>query len=181
MEMTLPPMARPAPRGWYWANSAGTWYCHEQVGKHCYDQTRVAYLKPGPGHPVPAPPANHMQLIGNVTWSKLGRYREGGAIQFDGKSYGQILHTDDYNFNTNQYYPKAKSEFTLQMTIHPTGPTTGQVQILADKCNEWQLRINEQGMIEWHVHLVGDGPGRQSHSDTTLYIPLVILSIKYTG
>ena len=48
------------------------------------------------------------------------------------------------------------------MTIHPTGPTVGKVQVLADKCNEWQLRINAKGQIEWHVHLVGDGPGRVS-------------------
>jgi hypothetical protein len=151
----------PAPRDWYWANSAGTWYCHEQSGKHCHDTSKNSYLQPGPGHPHAAPPSNPILLVGNVTWSKLGRYREGGAILFDGtnSSYGDIEHTDEYNFTHNPYYPTAKSEFTLQMTIHPVGPTVGRVQVLADKCDKWQLRINEKGQVEWHVHLVSDGPG----------------------
>ena len=151
----------PAPRDWYWANSAGTWFCHEQSGTHCHDTSKTAYLHPGGGHPIVAPPANPMSFQGNVTWSKLGRYREGGAVQFDGKSsYAQITHTEEYNFSYNKYYPLAQAEFTLQLVVHPTGPTTDRVQILADKCDKWQLRINEFGRIEWHVHLVGDGPGR---------------------
>jgi hypothetical protein len=152
----------PAPRDWYWANSAGTWYCHEQTGKHCHDTSKTDYLVAGPGHPYVAPPDNPILLVGNVSWSKLGRYREGGAILFDGKSYGQLVHTSEYNFTYNQFYPRALSEFTLQLTIHPVGPTVGRVQVLVDKPNEWQLRINERGQVEWHVHLVGDGPGRVS-------------------
>lgn len=151
----------PAPRDWYWANSAGTWYCHEKTGRYCHDLSKNSYLTAGPGHPYAAPPDNPIELVGNVTWSKLGRYRDGGAILFDGSnnSYGTLNHTNEYNFTYNEYYPTAVSEFTLQMVIHPVGPTTERVQVLAHKCNDWQLRINAQGKIEWHVHLVGDGPG----------------------
>jgi hypothetical protein len=124
----------PAPRDWYWANSAGTWYCHEQTGTHCYDTSKASYLTPGPGHPVAAPPANPIQLIGNVTWSKLGRYRGGGAIEFDGKSYGQTLHTDEYNFTYNQYYPTAKSEFTLQMAATPGNTSATRIPQFAPAC-----------------------------------------------
>ena len=89
------------PRDWYWANSAGTWYCHEQAGVICDDHSKSFYLKAGPGHPIPAPPSNPIHLEGNVTWSKLGRFRNGGAILFDGgESYGWINHTDEYNFTT---------------------------------------------------------------------------------
>eukprot|EP01052_Picozoa_sp_SAG31_P014511 SAG31_NODE_905_length_11119_cov_2.887931_2_plen_171_part_00 len=59
-----------APSGWYWANYGGTWYCHEQQGKYCYETAKSSYLQPGPGHPFPAPPPNHLELVGNVTWSK---------------------------------------------------------------------------------------------------------------
>ena len=48
----------PAPRDWYWANSAGTWYCHEKTGEFCHDHSKKAYLTPGPGHPYAAPPDN---------------------------------------------------------------------------------------------------------------------------
>ena len=146
----------PAPTGWYWANYGGTWYCHEQQGKYCYETAKADYLKPGPGHPIPAPPANHLELVGNVTWSTLGRFRSGGAIMFDGSntSYGLVLNTAEYNFSHNEYYPTAKSEFTLQLTVHPVGPTTEKVQVLVDKHDEWRLLINAQGNIEWHVHLV---------------------------
>ena len=72
----------PAPRDWYWANSAGTWYCHEKTGESlltieeprkyqvllsdgtfvagefCHDHSKKAYLTPGPGHPYAAPPDN---------------------------------------------------------------------------------------------------------------------------
>jgi hypothetical protein len=111
----------PAPSGWYWANSAGTWNCHEQKGKRCLDTGKASYLKPGPGHAIVAPPANPLLLVGNVTWSTLGRFREGGAIMFDGggsSSYGQVANTAEYDFSHNQYYPSARSEFTLQMTVH---------------------------------------------------------------
>ena len=37
--------------------------------------------------------------VGNVTWSKLGRFRGGGAIKLDGQTgHGWINHTDEYNF-----------------------------------------------------------------------------------
>jgi hypothetical protein len=29
-----------APRDWYWAQTAGTWYCHEMQGDACDDMTR---------------------------------------------------------------------------------------------------------------------------------------------
>jgi hypothetical protein len=65
-----------------------------------------------------------------------------------------VKHTDEYNFTSNPYYPKAASEFTMQMTVHPTGITTGKLQILAAKPGEWRLLINSDGKLEWHVKLI---------------------------
>ena len=144
-----------APRDWYWANSAGTWYCHEQSGTVCSDLSKQSYLAAGPGHPIAAPPSNPIHLEGNVTWSKLGRFREGGAILLDGATaFGWVSHTAEYNFTTNEYYARAVSEFTVQLTVHPVGPTTGKVQTLVAKENEWALLINEEGKLEWHVHVL---------------------------
>ena len=107
----------------------------------------------------------------------LCRYRDGGAILFDGSnsSYGQLTHTQEYNFSHNPYYPTAKSEFTLQLVVHPVGPTKQRVQVLADKCNEWQLRINAEGRVEWHVHLVSDGPGEISVNPWTFATGTTVL------
>ena len=58
-----------------------------------------------------------------------------------------MLNTAEYNFSHNEFYPTAKSEFTLQLTVHPVGPTTQRVQVLADKAHEWRLLINAQGQI----------------------------------
>ena len=160
---------------WYWANSAGTWYCHEQSGTICDDHTKAGYVAAGPGHPIAAPPSNPIHLEGNVTWSKLGRFRGGGAILLDGSTaFGWMNHTSEYNFtqnnvsdvhrsalssvpsnNCSQYYGRAVSEFTVQLTIHPVGPTTGGVQMLVAKDDEWRLLINAEGRLEWHVHTLG--------------------------
>ena len=87
--------------------------------------------------------------------SKLGRFADGGAILFDGVSaYGVINHTVELNFSYNEFYPRAVSEFTVQMTVHPVGPTTGKVQTLIAKGDEWKLQINAEGKIEWHVHVL---------------------------
>jgi hypothetical protein len=40
------------------------------------------------------------------------------------------------------------------MTIHPVGATAGKVQTLLAKENEWKLLINEEGKLEWHVHVL---------------------------
>ena len=40
------------------------------------------------------------------------------------------------------------------MTIHPVGATTGQVQTLIAKEDEWKLLINVEGRLEWHVHVL---------------------------
>lgn len=54
-----------------------------------------------------------------------------------------------------RYYARAVSEFTVQLTVHPVGATTGKVQILVAKENEWKLLINGDGKLEWHVHTLG--------------------------
>ena len=51
----------------------------------------------------------------------------------------------------SEYYARAVSEFTVQMTVHPVGPTTtagggsGAAQTLISKENEWKLLINGDG------------------------------------
>ena len=81
-----------------WANCGGTWCCHEQTGDICDDHTKAGYTVPGPGHPIVALPSNPI-VLSNHSWSKLGRYRQGGAVLFDGThSIGLIKHTDEYNF-----------------------------------------------------------------------------------
>ena len=55
----------------------------------------------------------------------------------------------------NGFGVNKSSEFTLQMVIHPVGPTTEKVQVLSDKPGAWRLSINAQGRIEWAVNLAG--------------------------
>ena len=59
--------------------------------------------------------------------------------------------------------------------MHPVGSTKERVQVLADKCNEWQLRINAEGRVEWHVHLVSDGPGEISVNPWTFATGTTVL------
>lgn len=160
-----------APRDWYWAQTAGTWYCHDVGSKVCYDHTRSAgcnrpnqpgCVKPGgpPGGYI-APPQNPIVLKGGDSdsqrWSKFGRFRSGGSVLFDGRStYGLLKHTPEYNFTLNHFYPRALSEFTVQMVVHPVGPTVGGTdQVLASKPGEWRLSINPAGVVEWAVSLAG--------------------------
>jgi hypothetical protein len=131
----------PGPRSYYAASDAGTWWCHEQEGTVCHDLTRPATT--GPGHPIPAPPPNHMNLSSGVTWSTLGVYRGGGALGFDGnRSFGVIRHTPEYDFGT---------EFTLQMVVHPLDRTPGSRQVLASMADAWRLEISEEGTPRWNV------------------------------
>jgi hypothetical protein len=39
--------------------------------------------------------------------------------------------------------------------VHPIGPTTGKLQVLAHKPGEWKLAINANGVLEWSVSLSG--------------------------
>jgi hypothetical protein len=63
-----------APRDWYWAQSAGTWYCHEMTGSVCADHTRMGggcstNHTPGcAGHVYP--PGSTIQLHGATNASK---------------------------------------------------------------------------------------------------------------
>jgi hypothetical protein len=67
-------------------------------------------------------------------------------------SYGLVNHTAEYNFTYNKYYPYANaSEFTVQMVVHPTGPTVGRTQVLAAKQGEWKLQLNADGVVEWQA------------------------------
>lgn len=98
-------------------------------------------------------------------WSKLGRFRSGGAARFDGTStFGITSHELEFNFTSNIYYEakgmigggvNQSSEFSLQMVVHPIGSTTGKRQVLANKPGEWQLSINAKGILEWAVSLSG--------------------------
>jgi hypothetical protein len=165
------------PRDWYQANTAGTWHCHDKSGDICDDHTRAQYLSPGAGHPVAAPPPNPIQLV-NVTWSRLGRYRSGGAIAFNGMtSYAKLNHSSEYNFTFNADYPTARSEFTLQMVVHPVGPTQTATQVLAVKAGEWKLQIMADGRLEWRVRL---GGGWTTVLGSTVLRPGVAFVVKVT-
>ena len=70
--------------------------------------------------------------------------------------YGQLQHTDEYNFTVNKYYEtngakgggvNKSSEFSLQVVIHPVGSTTGQRQVLVDKPGAFRLSINAKGEL----------------------------------
>ena len=176
-----------APRDWFYPQTAGTWYCHEMSGSVCQDQTRIQCDSsipllatdphpggcckvgtPGCGGHV-TPPPNNIQLYGandpSQYWCRLGRFRSGGSLCFDGKTrYGQLTHTDEYNFTVNKFYEtnvtrgggvNKSSEFSLQMVIHPVGATTGRRQVLADKPGAWRLSINRKGTVDWAVNLSG--------------------------
>ena len=91
---------------------------------------------------------------GTTSWSKLGRFRDGGAIAFGGGgSHGRLQHTADYNFRNNSHFFNISNEFTLQLTIHPVGPTSGRAQVVASKRGEWCLQISGDGTLQWRVHL----------------------------
>ena len=161
-----------SPLHYMYAITAGSWPCHERGGKGCGDITRRLY--PAGGGVVPLTPAqrartcevqkpacapgNPLMLVntstGTASWSKLGRFRDGGAISFSGGgSHGRLQHTPEYDFRSNPAYFNISSEFTLHMTIHPIGLTTGRVQILASKAGEWSLQLSAQGKLQWRVHL----------------------------
>ena len=106
------------------------------------------------------PPSNPIRLF-NTTRSKLGRYRGGGAVQFDGhSSYGILRHSDEYNFTHNQYYPLAESGFTMQLVVHPVRPRglpprpAGSVGgTIACKSGEWQLLMLPDATVSWQVRM----------------------------
>lgn len=175
-----------APRDWFFPQTAGTWYCHEMAGAVCQDQTRIQCDSstplqetdhhpggccqkgtPGCGGEI-TPLPNNIQLRGASDqaqyWCRLGRFRTGGGLCFDGKTtYGVLQNSPEYNFTTNKFYDakgggggvNKSSEFSLQMVIHPVGPTVGKTQVLADKPGAWQLSINAKGMVDWSVNLAG--------------------------
>ena len=161
-------------RVWHYAITAGSWPCHEKRGGGCGDVTRRPGGIHGTGGITPLTPAeraqtcevgkpaclpsNPLRLVntsaGNTSWSKLGRFRDGGAIAFGGGgSHGRLQHTAEYDFRNNSFFWNTTNEFTLQLTVHPIGPTTGRVQILASKMGEWSLRLTTDGTLQWLVHL----------------------------
>eukprot|EP01050_Picozoa_sp_SAG11_P009751 SAG11_NODE_939_length_6468_cov_4.629926_4_plen_1017_part_00 len=162
-----------SPLHWHYAITAGTWPCHEKRGDGCGDCSRRPSSAPHGTTPLtpaerarscevrtPAcPPSNPILLMntssGTASWSKLGRFRDGGAIAFSGGgSHGRLKHTPEYDFRNNSYFFNITSEFTLQMTIHPVGQTvSGRVQVLASKSGEWALQISTAGRLQWRVNL----------------------------
>lgn len=114
-----------APRSWYWAQTAGTWFCHEMQGAVCQDQTRIGCDSSVPlqtnergrgcckeGTPgcagYIAPESNDIILSGcdgpgtHTThnrahyWCRLGRFRTGGSLCFDGKAmFGTLSHSEE--------------------------------------------------------------------------------------
>lgn len=116
-----------------------------------------------------APVSNNIVLQGATDpaeyWCRLGRYRTGGSLCFDGKAmFGTLAHSEEYNFTVNEYYQSENltgggvnkaSEFTLQMVIHPRSPGSGKVQVLASKPGLFNLTVNAHGTIDWAVSLGG--------------------------
>ena len=155
-------------RVWNPAITAGTWPCHEKSGGGCGDVTRQPW--PGPGGIAPLTPAerartceaakpgclpsNPLILVnssnGTTSWSKRGRYRDGGAIAFGGGgSHGRLAHTAEYDFRNNSHFFNITNEFTLQLTIHPIGPTIGRVQVPAP--------LNQSLFLATHLTLILQG------------------------
>ena len=64
-----------------------------------------------------------------------------------------MQHTKDYDFRNNSHFFNISNEFTLQLTIHPVGPTSGRAQVVASKRGEWCLQISGDGTLQWRVHL----------------------------
>jgi hypothetical protein len=139
------------------------------VGSHCASTPMIG-----------CPNATNITLH-NTTWSRLGRYRLGGAVGFDGTySYATLPHQpcggvracgnchidatggcmyknlSMLNFTYNHFYPNISSEFTFQAVVHPlsTKQTVGSwPQVIMNKPGEWSLQIAQNGRLEWHVHL----------------------------
>ena len=133
-------------RDYYGKTDAGTWWSHEGKGNWAWDHTRASDSNLPPSEQPP--PGNAIQLV-NVGWSKLGRYRNGSALGFDGTtSYGQLKHVSEYNFTTN---------FSLQMVVHAAAPVRGEPQTLAAKQGAWHLAINAAGKLEFHVNFASGG------------------------
>jgi hypothetical protein len=81
-------------------------------------------------------------------------HRNGGAIAFERGSYGRLNHTTDYDFRNNSFFFNVSNQFTLQLTVHPIGPTTaGKMQVIASKGGEWSLSLAGDGTLQWRVHL----------------------------
>ena len=169
-----------APTDYYWTTTAGVWFCHMDPGNMptgstydpglCQDLGRLRFAGTnwGPGKPNPTPPSNPIQLH-NITRSKLGRYRGGGALGFNGvSSVGILNHSAEYNFSMNPYITYIKGvtpgwergwldvmAFTLQLVASPTQPpinTLHDDQVLASKAGEWKLLIRGlDRRVEWWV------------------------------
>ena len=169
-----------APADYYWTTTAGVWFCHMDPldvptgatynPELCQDlgRQRWAGTNWGPNKPNPTPPSNPIRLH-NITRSKLGRYRGGGALGFDGvSSVGILNHSAEYNFTMNPYITYIKGvtpgwergwldvqAFTLQLVVSPTQPPSGRLQddqVLAAKAGEWRMLIRGQDRrVEWWV------------------------------
>ena len=63
------------------------------------------------------------------------------------------MHTTEYDFRHNAAFFNITNEFTLQLTVHPIGPTTGRLQVIASKSGEWSLQISAEGTLQWRVCL----------------------------
>ena len=194
----------PAPHQYFWPNTAGTWYCHLQPAKNFYGPASPARPYPPPGNVTtdmchdmtrltmagrdlpygggPVPPSNPIQLF-NTRRSTLGRYRGGGAVEFDGESsYGILNHSEEYNFTENQWYPLAKSGFTLQLVVHPVQRqqtasfVVGQSSIV-EKRDEWRLLLMPDGTLSWQVRMTS---GWVTANGTTVLLPGEAYVVKAT-
>lgn len=150
-------------RDYYAPTDSGTWWAHEGQGEWLYDHTRHAdsILPPSMQPPKPVP----IRLFNSVTWSTLGRFRNGSAPMFDGRSsFGETTHTSsEHDFNAT---------FSLQMVVHVVGGTVAapaRNQTLAARRGAWRLLIGAAGKLEWHVRLAS-GPWVSAHGKTPLLL-----------
>jgi hypothetical protein len=172
-----------SPRDFHYAITAGSWPCHEQHGGGCGDITRrggsptdggIVPLTPAQkartceARQPPCMPSNPILLVntstgGIASWSKVGVFRNGGAIAFSGAgAHARLRHTDEYDFRNNSFFWNITSEFTVQLTVHPSASTVGRVQVLVSKTGEWTLQISATGQLQWRVHLASGWAQAQS-------------------
>ena len=100
-----------------------------------------------------APPPNDIKLSG-VTASKLGRFRNGSALAFDGKTSIGVL-SNRLNETHERYY--FNTTFSLQLVMHLSpsdlaASAGGVYQALVSKPGAWRLGINPAKALEWSVN-----------------------------
>ena len=156
-------------RDYYHLTDAGTWPAHEGQGAWAWDHSRQPDSNLPPSQQPP--PGEALRLV-NVSWSKLGRFRNGSALGFDGRSsYAVVHHAPEHDFNDT---------FSLQMVVHvgatwraggagEGGHVAAAERVLACKSGAWCLWLDGAGRLQWEVRFRASTGGAGG-------VPVVVLA-----